>query len=663
MHVDTDDLATLLKMQHLDLEAMRDKKKLEELPQRAVILEARSKKKAIEQKRAQLDALHAKADAQLSRIDDEDRSLSEKQRQVQSEIDAVRGDYRGVEARTKELNGFAKRRNTLEADLTAVGDELAKIEGVQAQVASALESLERQEAEATAAFVKEGGALKDALARIEAETGVWASLAMDEGFEAAVRAALVEVGASEEAADKAVAYAAKNALGDTDRTTFQAMEALVHNLNTMHSRAGAQTPFSSVNYGMDTSPEGRMVVKNMLLATEEGLGSGETPIFPVQIFRVKEGVNYNPEDPNYDLFKLAMHCSAKRLFPNFSFIDAPFNAQYYKGTPETEIAYMGCRTRVMGNVFDPDREVTPGRGNLSFTSINLPRLAIRSKGDLDLFFDLLDSKLQLVTGQLDERFEIQARKHVYNAPFLMGQGVWIDSEKLSPTDEQREVLKHGTLTTGFIGLAECLVALTGQHHGQSAEAQRLGLEIVGHMRSYCDRVSKERGMNYTLIATPAEGLSGRFVRIDRARYGVIPGVTDRDYYTNGFHVPVYYDISAFDKIEIEAPYHALTNAGHISYVELDGDPSENLEAFEAVIRHMKESGIGYGSVNHPVDRDPVCGYNGIIGDVCPKCGRTEAEHGQSFERIRRITGYLVGTLDRFNDAKRAEEGDRVKHQM
>ena len=502
---------------------------------------------------------------------------------------------------------------------------------------------------------------QDALAHIEGRTGVWASLEMDEGFEAGVRTALVEAGMDEAAAGKALSYAAKNAFADTDRATFQAMEALVHNLNTMHSRAGAQTAFSSVNYGMDTSPEGRMVVRNMLLATEEGLGSGETPIFPVQIFRVKEGVNYNPEDPNYDLFKLAMHCSAKRLFPNFSFLDAPFNAQYYKGTPETEIAYMGCRTRVMGNVFDPDREVTPGRGNLSFTSINLPRLAIRAKGDLDLFFDLLDAKLALVVGQLDERFEIQARKKVYNAPFLMGQGVWIDSEKLAPTDEQREVLKHGTLTTGFIGLAETLVALTGKHHGESKAAQNLGLEIVGHMRNYVDRVSRERGMNYTLIATPAEGLSGRFVRMDRARYGSIPGVTDRDYYTNGFHVPVYYDISAFEKIEIEAPYHALTNGGHISYVELDGDPTENLEAFEAVIRHMKESGMGYGSVNHPVDRDPVCGYNGIIGDVCPKCGRTVEEHGMAFQRIRRITGYLVGTLDRFNDAKRAEEADRVKH--
>ncbi len=500
------------------------------------------------------------------------------------------------------------------------------------------------------------------LAAIEEVTGKWASMEMDEAYETILRARLSEAGISAANIDAAVAYAKKNALRDSERTTFQAMEALVHNLNTMHSRAGAQTPFSSVNYGTDTSPEGRLVIKSMLLATMDGLGSGETPIFPVQIFRVKEGVNYNPEDPNYDLFKLAIRCSAKRLFPNFSFLDAPFNAQYYKGTPETEVAYMGCRTRVIGTVFDPAREVTPGRGNLSFTSINLPRLAIRAKGDLDLFFDLLDSKLALVVGQLDERFEIQARKKVYNAPFLMGQGVWIDSEKLKAGDEQREILKHGTLTTGFIGLAEALVALTGKHHGESPEAQRLGLEIVGHMRRYVDRISRERGMNYTLIATPAEGLSGRFVRMDRERYGSIPGVTDRDYYTNGFHVPVYYPINAFEKIKIEAPYHALTNGGHTSYIELDGTPSDNLEAFESVIRFMKEEGMGYGSINHPVDRDPVCGYNGVIEDVCPKCGRTEDEHDQ-FERIRRITGYLVGTLDRFNDAKRAEESDRVKHSL
>ncbi len=501
---------------------------------------------------------------------------------------------------------------------------------------------------------------EEMLGRVEGETKLIASLVMDATFSAAVRNALLEAGAAEETADRIMDYAMRQAHADADRTTFQSMEALVHNLNTMHSRAGAQTPFSSVNYGMDTSAEGRMVIKNMLLATEQGLGNGETPIFPVQIFRVKEGVNYNPGDPNYDLFKLAMRCSAKRLFPNFSFLDAPYNLQYYKGTPETEISYMGCRTRVMGNKYDPEREIAPGRGNLSFTSINLPRLAIRSKGDIELFFDLLDSKLAIAVGQLDERFEIQAMKKVYNAPFLMGQGVWIDSETLGANDEQREVLRHGTLTMGFIGLAEALVALTGKHHGESAESQRLGLEIVGHMRAYLDRLSEERKMNYTLIATPAEGLSGRFVRMDRERYGLIEGVTDRDYYTNGFHVPVYYSMNAFDKISIEAPYHALTNAGHISYVELDGDPTDNIEAFETVIRHMKESGIGYGSINHPVDRDPVCGYNGIIGDRCPKCGRTE-EDGVQFERIRRITGYLVGTLDRFNDAKRSEESDRVKH--
>ncbi len=502
---------------------------------------------------------------------------------------------------------------------------------------------------------------QEMLDRCEANTGKIATLDMDPDFVDAVHAELVGAGLAEELAERVMDYAVKNATRDTDRTTFQGMEALVHNLNTMHSRAGAQTPFSSVNYGMDTSPEGRMVIKNMLLATEQGLGHGETPIFPVQIFRVKEGVNYNPEDPNYDLFKLAMRCSAKRLFPNFSFLDAPFNLQYYKGTPETEVAYMGCRTRVMGNVYDKTREITPGRGNLSFTSINLPRLGIRAKHDTDLFFDLLDQKLDQVKRQLDERFEIQCAKHVYNMPFLMGQGVWIDSENLNVNDEVREVLKHGTLSIGFIGLAECLKALTGKHHGESEEAQRLGLEVIGHMRAYTDKVSEKTGLNYGIIATPAEGLSGRFVKIDRERFGSIEGVTDREFYTNGFHVPVYQDINAFEKIEREAPYHALTNAGHISYIELDGDPTENLDAFEAVIRHMKESGIGYGSVNHPVDRDPVCGYNGIINDVCPKCGRHEGDGQENFERIRRITGYLVGTLDRFNDGKRAEEAARVKH--
>ena len=480
---------------------------------------------------------------------------------------------------------------------------------------------------------------------------------------AAERLALAPRFGEEAEIQKAQEFAHYRAVKETDRATYQAMEALIHNLNTMHSRAGAQTPFSSINYGMDTSPEGRMVMKNIMLATEAGLGGGETPIFPIQIFRVKEGVNYNPGEPNYDLFQLAIRCSARRLFPNFSFLDAPFNLQYYKpGRPETEIAYMGCRTRVIGNVYDPSREICNGRGNLSFTTINLPRLAIKAKGDLSLFFEGLDRMLDLCVAQLLERFEIQCRKHVRNYPFLMGQGVWLDSDQLDWDDEVRQVLRHGTLSVGFIGLAETLKSLTGEHHGQSEKARVLGLEIISHMRSRMDEESAKRGLNFSLLATPAEGLSGRFVKLDKARFGTIPGVTDRDYYTNSFHVPVYFPISAYDKIRIEAPYHALTNAGHISYIEMDGDPTENLEAFEKVIRCMKENGIGYGSVNHPVDRDPVCGFSGIIGDQCPGCGRTEAD-GVPFERIRRITGYLVGTLDRFNNAKRAEEHDRVKHSV
>ncbi len=474
--------------------------------------------------------------------------------------------------------------------------------------------------------------------------------------------ALAAMGVPAEEIARVQSFAQRRATEETDRAAYQAMEALIHNLNTMNSRAGAQVPFSSINYGMDTSPEARMAVRNLLLSTEAGLGNGETPIFPIQIFRVKEGVNYNPGDPNYDLFKLAIRTSAKRLFPNFSFQDAPFNLKYYReGHPETEIAYMGCRTRVIGNVYDPEREISNGRGNLSFTSINLPRLAIKANHNIDVFFEMLDQMVALTIDQLFERFEIQARKRVRNFPFLMGQGVWIDSEKLDWDDEVREVLKHGTLSVGFIGLAETLKALIGVHHGESEMAQNLGLEIIGHMRELCDAASARTGMNVTLLATPAEGLSGRFVRIDRKKYGVIPGVTDREYYTNSFHVPVYYDISAAKKIRIEAPYHALTNAGHISYVELDGDVTQNLEAFEKIVRLMKESGIGYGSINHPVDRDPVCGYNGVIGDTCPNCGRHEDDI--RFERIRRITGYLVGTLDRFNNAKRAEEHDRVKHGM
>ncbi|MDR1961677.1 MAG: anaerobic ribonucleoside triphosphate reductase [Gracilibacteraceae bacterium] len=460
------------------------------------------------------------------------------------------------------------------------------------------------------------------------------------------------------------AFALRKADEETDRATFQAMEALVHNLNTMHSRAGAQTPFSSINYGMDTSAEGRMVIKNVLLAQEAGLGHGETPIFPIHIFRVKEGVNYFPEDPGYDLFRLACRVSAKRMFPNFSFQDASFNKQYYReGRPETEIAYMGCRTRVIGNIHDPEREITYRRGNLSYTSVNLPRIALRANRSIEWFFEELDRKIDLVIDQLLERFEIQAKKTVRNYPFLMGNGVWMDSENLGPDEEVREVLKHGTLSIGFIGLAETLKALTGAHHGESDQARNLGLDIVAHMRKRMDDESRKRRMNFTLIATPAEGLSGRFVALDREMFGEIAGVTDQDFYTNSFHIPVYFPISAYDKIRLEAPYHELTNAGHITYVELDGDTAKNVDAFEKIIRCMHDLNIGYGSINHPIDSDPVCGYTGIVGEYCPKCGRREEESGVPFDRIRRITGYLVGTLDRFNNAKLAEVQRRVKHDM
>ncbi len=477
---------------------------------------------------------------------------------------------------------------------------------------------------------------KHILAQVEEKTGLVPVLANDNGYQEAEAPYVLALAKDEVLADRVQKFAASQAYEETDRATFQAMEALVHNLNTMHSRAGAQIPFSSLNYGTDISPEGRMVMKNLLFATEKGLGNGETPIFPIHIFKVKEGVNYNPEDPNYDLFKLSMRVSAKRLFPNFSFLDAPFNKQYYKpGDYNSEVAYMGCRTRVMANVYDPSREVTCGRGNLSFTSINLPRLGIEAHGDIDRFFEMLHQKLEIVADQLLHRLRIQSQKRVRNFPFLMGQGIWLDSDKLGIDDTIGEVLKHGTLTVGFIGLAETLVALIGEHHGQSERAQELGLKIIGFMRDFMDKKAEETKLNFSVIATPAEGLSGRFVRIDRKRYGEIPGVTDRDYYTNSFHIPVYYPISAFEKLRKEAPYHALTNGGHISYVELDGDPLNNLEAFEQIIRYMKEIGIGYGSVNHPVDRDPVCGYTGVINDVCPRCGRREGE-GVSVEKLREL---------------------------
>lgn len=449
--------------------------------------------------------------------------------------------------------------------------------------------------------------------------------------------------------DKVIDFTLSESEVEIQRKTYQAMESVIHNLNSMHSRAGAQTPFSSINYGTDISVEGRLVIKNVLLATEAGLGHGETPIFPIQIFKLKEGVNYNPEDPNYDLFEMACRCSAKRLFPNFVNLDAPYNAKYYvPGRPETEVATMGCRTRVIGNKHDPSRETTYGRGNLSFTSINLPRLAIEAKGDEKAFYKALDEMLELVAQQLLDRFEIQAKKRVRNTPFMMGEGIWMDSEKLGPDDEVREVLKHGTLSIGFIGLAETLVALYGKHHGESDEMQQKGLEIIGHMDQFCQQKGDATKMNFTLLATPAEGLSGRFIKMDKKRYGEIPGVTDREYYTNSFHIPVYYPITAYEKIKKEAPYHALTPAGHITYIEMDGDPINNLDAFMSVIRCMHDLGVGYGSVNHPVDRDPVCGYVGIINDVCPRCGRREGEPidparlPELMEKYPEIRAYMKG---------------------
>lgn len=436
-------------------------------------------------------------------------------------------------------------------------------------------------------------------------------------------------------ADKLVDMAYIIAIDKTEKETYQAMESLIHNLNTMHSRAGAQVPFSSINFGMDTSEEGRMVSKNLLLAQEAGLGNGETPIFPILIFQVKEGINYNPEDINYDLFQLSLRVSAKRLFPNFVFVDAPFNLQYYDPKdPETIIATMGCRTRVIGNI--NGKETPVGRGNLSFSTINLPRLGIKhgvlyrqqNSGnekeayDEEAFYQELDELIDMCIRQLLSRYELQKKKKVKNFPFLMGQKIWRGSERLDNNDELGDTIDSGTLSVGFIGLAECLIALRGGHHGESEELQNFGLEIVNHMRNKLDEATERYHLNFSLLATPAEGLSGYFTKIDREKYGEIKGITDKEYYTNSFHIPVYYHISAFDKIKKEAPYHALTNAGHITYVEVDGDLSQNIEAFEALVRCMKESGIGYGSINHPIDRDPICGYSGVIsGKRCPKCGR------------------------------------------
>lgn len=442
--------------------------------------------------------------------------------------------------------------------------------------------------------------------------------------------------------EKALAFAYSR----TDKDTYQAMEALVHNLCTLNSRAGSQVPFSSLNTGMDISEEGRMVTKNLFLATEAGLGNGETPIFPISIFSMKKGIN-RKGDPNYDLFRLACRCSAKRLFPNFNNIDASFNSIYYNGNPETICAVMGCRTRVLGNDYDPSKAITPGRGNLSFTTVNLPYLALlarsehpEAKGDalLKAFMETAEKYIRLVFDQLLDRFEIQAKRKARNYPFLMGQGVYVGSDKLHPDDEIREVIKHGTLSIGFIGLAECLVALFGKHHGEDSAINEVGIGIIKYFHDRCKEETKRTGLNFSLIASPAEGCSGRLLRLTRDRFGVLQGITDREYFTNSFHVPVFYPIRAWDKIQIEANYHKYCLAGAISYIEVAEDLSPNIDAFETIVTAMADSDMGYFSINHPVDRDPVCGYVGIIGDTCPRCGRHDGE-GLPLSVLKKVQGY------------------------
>lgn len=438
--------------------------------------------------------------------------------------------------------------------------------------------------------------------------------------------------------------------GVSEDETYQAMEALIYNLNSMHSRAGAQVPFSSLNLGADTSEDGRKVTRNLLLAYEAGLGRGENPIFPNIIFRVRDGINYKEGDPNYDLFKLAIRVASQRMNPTFSFMDSSFNDEY-----DNEVSYMGCRTRVIANRCGP--AVTERRGNLSFTTINLPRLGIKAERNLKVFFQLLEEMMELTGAQLYHRFKVQSRLKVKDLPFVMGQKLYLGSEDLKGDDCIEPALKNGTLSMGFIGLAETLTALCGKHHGQSEEAQELGLEIVSFMRRKVDELAERYNLNYTFLATPAEGLSGRFIGMDLKEFGVIPGVTDKEYYTNSFHLPVAFGTSYHHKIAIEGKYHKFTNGGHISYVEMDAPPVHNLEAVETIIRHMKESDMGYAGINFPIDFCLACSHRGVFPeDECPACGSAE------IKRVRRITGYL-STVDRFNDSKVAELRDRRSHRL
>ncbi len=457
----------------------------------------------------------------------------------------------------------------------------------------------------------------------------------------------------------------QHAINKTVGRVHQAMEAFIHNMNTIHSRGGNQVVFSSINYGTDTSAEGRCIIREILRSTYEGVGNGETAIFPIQIWKKKKGVSYLPEDRNYDLYKYACKVTARRFFPNFVNLDAPynFNENWKADDPERfkwEVATMGCRTRVFENRFGPKTSI--GRGNLSFTTMNIVKLAIECMGienkqeRIDAFFAKLDNMLEVTAQQLHDRFEFQKTAYAKQFPLLM-KGLWLGSEKLGPNDTIASVINQGTLGIGFIGLAECLIALIGKHHGESEEAQELGLKIVTYMRDRVNEFSERYQHNYSVLATPAEGLAGRFTKRDREKFGILPGITDRDYYTNSNHVPVYYHCSALHKAQVEAPYHNLTRGGHIFYVEIDGDATHNPEAVMRIVDMMDKYDIGYGSVNHTRNRCMDCGYENAekTMDTCPKCGST------NIDRLQRITGYLVGTTDRWNKAKLAELNDRVVH--
>ena len=459
---------------------------------------------------------------------------------------------------------------------------------------------------------------------------------------------------------KAYAYA----LAETKLETKQASESLIHNLNTMASRAGGQVPFTSITFGLCTSTEGRMVSESILDASMNGLGHSETAIFPQLILQCKQGVNQNEGEPNYDIFMKAIECSSKRLFPNFVNVDADFNLQYYNpDKPDTAIATMGCRTRVISNRFGEVYQ--SGRGNISFNSINLTKLGIeygavngRESRDLNGFLDKLEEILDITLEGLLHRFDIQGNQPAKASDFMMQNGSWIDGEKLNPNQKIKDLLRMGSISIGFVGLAECLKALYGKHHGEDENVWEIGKNIILYIRDYCDSKSDIYDMNITCFASPAESLAGKFAKNLRRQYGVIPGVTDREYLTNSFHVPVYYDIPAYKKIDIEAPFHTMTNAGHISYVELDGNARNNLEAFKSIVQYALSKNIGYFSINHPIDKCLSCNFDGVINDECPVCGEKDEDR---ISRIRRVTGYLVGNLNRFNAAKRAEERDRVKH--